>query len=259
MLQSLVCPVDLYDLIILKKRRDGLICVEMHGFGTELMPPEQNNACRAAGLYAKTYKTCGADITIYKNIPLGAGLGGSSADAAGVLLGMSKLYGKGSERELKELADSLGSDTGYMLTGGYALLTGRGERIQKIHSNTRLDFLLLKPTGGVSTAECYKLYDALPTPPQDPQNAIQALISGDKETLGKCLHNALYAPAAQLNQDVCTAYGELQSFSPLGVNMTGSGSAVFALFPSAEFCGWAKSRYRGKFQCYQLKTVLNKE
>lgn len=253
--ESIVCSVDLYDLIVLKKRSDSLVSVEMHGMGTELIPPERNNAVRAAEKYVERFRTCGANIVIYKNIPVGAGLGGSSADAAGVLRGMSKLYGAGSLRELKELADSLGSDTGYMLGGGYALLTGRGEKVRAIHTDRRLDFLMLKPDGGVSTAECYKLYDSMPSPPQSSENAIQALISGDKPSLGGSLCNALYAPAAQLEPSVKTAYEELAAFSPLGVNMTGSGSAVYALFENAELASWAKSRYRGKFKSIQLKTV----
>lgn len=255
MIDSLVCSVDLFDLIVLKKRKDDKVTIEMHGQDTELLPYEQNNAAKAAESYIKAFETRGVDIKIYKNIPLGAGMGGSSADAAGVLRGMTKLYGAGSEKQLKELADSLGSDTGYMLTGGYARLTGRGENVEYIDSKLRLNFLMLKPRGGVSTAECYRLYDAMPQPVKSSQNAIQAVISEDRAALGKCLNNALYAPAATLNPDVKTAFDELTSFSPLGVCMTGSGSAVFALFENAEFCAWAKSRYRGKFHCIQLKTI----
>lgn len=255
MLDSLVCSVDLYDLIILKKRKDNNVTIEMHGQGTEMLPYEQNNAVRAAESYINAFQTRGVDIVIYKNIPLGAGMGGSSADAAGVIRGMSKLYGTGSERELKALADTLGSDTGYMLGGGYARLTGRGEKIEKIDTKLRLNFLLLKPRSGVSTAECYKRYDDMPQAVSTSQNAIQALISGDRAAIGAHLTNALYAPAATLNPDVKTAYEELKAFSPLGVNMTGSGSAVFALFENAEFCSWAKSRYRGKFNSYVIKTI----
>ena len=255
MLDSLVCSVDLYDLIVLKKRKDDKVIIEMHGQGTELLSYEQNNAAKAAESYINAFKTRGTDIIIYKNIPVGAGMGGSSADAAGVLRGMSKLYGAGSEKELKELADGLGSDTGYMLSGGYARLTGRGEKIERIDSKLKLNFLLLKPHSGVSTAECYKLYDRMPQPLSTSQNAIQALISGKRAALGANLTNALYPSAATLNPDVKTAYEELSAFSPLGVNMTGSGSAVYALFENAEFCAWAQSRYRGKFRCIQLKTI----
>lgn len=255
MLDSLVCSVDLYDLIVLKKRKDNKVTIEMHGQGTELLPYEQNNAARAAESYINAFQTHGADITVYKNIPVGAGMGGSSADAAGVIRGMSKLYGAGSEIELKQLADSLGSDTGYMLSGGYARLTGRGEIIERIDSKLRLNFLLLKPFSGVSTAECFKLYDNMPQSVPTSQNAIQALISEDKQAIGANLCNALYPPATALNPEIERAYEELKAFSPLGVNMTGSGSAVYALFENAEFCAWAKSRYRGKFRCIQLKTI----
>lgn len=254
-LDSLVCPVDMFDLIVLNKRKDGLVSIEMHGRGTESLPFEDNNAVKAAQAYIDEFKTGGADITIYKNIPLGAGLGGSSADISGVITGMSRLYGKGSEKELKALADSLGSDTGYMLTGGFARLTGRGEKVEKLDIKQRLHFLLLVPQSGVSTAECYRLYDEINAVTPSSESALNALYSGDITGLGVNLNNALYEPATRLNPDVIRAYEELESFSPLGVNMTGSGSGVFALFESAELCAWAKSRYRGKFECIQLKSI----
>ncbi len=260
-LDSLVCTVDLYDLIKLKKRKDKLVTVEMHGQGTESLAYEDNNAVKAAEAYINAFGTSGADIKIFKNIPVGAGMGGSSADISGVLKGMAMLYGKGGERDLKELADELGSDTGYLLTGGFARLTGRGERVERIKTDCRLNFLLLLPAGGVSTAACYRLYDELPKSGGESQPAVNALLSGDTAGLGRGLFNALYAPAAKLNDGVETAFKELEEFAPLGVNMTGSGSGVYALFDSAELCAYAKSRYRGRFRCIQLKSYLpnNKE
>lgn len=256
MLDSLVCSIDVFDLITLSKRRDGQVTVQMRGMGAEALPPEQNNAYKAAVAYVNRFKTCGADITVYKNIPMCAGLGGSSADAAGVIRGMGRLYGAGSERELKALADTLGSDTGYMLTGGFARLSGRGERVFPIEASARLSLLLLLPPHGVSTPLCYKRYDEVPSPPHLSGNAVSALINGDIPRLGAELNNALYQPAASLNGDIKTAFEELSSFSPLGVNMTGSGSCVYALFENDEFCRWAKSRYRGKFECIITKSII---
>lgn len=256
MLDSLVCSIDVFDLITLSKRRDGQVTVQMRGMGAEALPPEQNNAYKAAVAYVNRFKTCGVDITVYKNIPMCAGLGGSSADAAGVIRGMGRLYGLGSERELKELADTLGSDTGYMLTGGFARLSGRGERVFPIEASARLSLLLLLPPHGVSTPLCYKRYDEVPSPPHLNGNAVSALINGDIPRLGAELNNALYQPAASLNGDIKTAFEELSSFSPLGVNMTGSGSCVYALFENDEFCRWAKSRYRGKFECIITKSII---
>ncbi len=257
-LDSLVCTVDLYDLIKLKKRKDNLVTVEMHGQGTETLAYEDNNAVKAAEAYIKAFSTSGADIKIFKNIPVGAGMGGSSADISGVLRGMATLYGKGGERDLKELADSLGSDTGYLLTGGFARLTGRGERVERLEKDLRLNFLVLLPQGGVSTAKCYRLLDELPKASLSTQPAVDALLNGDLAALGKSLNNALYSPAVRLNGDIQTAFEELKEFAPLGVNMTGSGSGVYALFDSAEMCAYAKSRYRGGCRCVQLKSFAPK-
>jgi len=257
MLDSVVCSVDLFDLIKLRRRNDGAVNVTMHGMGCEALPPENNNAVKAAQAYMRRFGTGGADITVYKNIPVGAGMGGSSADAAGVIRGMSKLYGQGSERQLKELADGLGSDTGYMLTGGFARLSGRGETVEPLDCATRLHFFMLLPEKGVSTAQCYSLYDSMP-PQENGSGAVaaQALKNGDIQALGKSLCNALYAPAAALNGEVKTAVSELKGFSPSGLNMTGSGSGVYALFENDEFCRWAKSRYRGKMRSLILKSVV---
>lgn len=258
-LDSLVCTVDLYDLIKLKKRRDGLVTVEMHGRGSENIPFEKNNAARAAEAYIKRFSTGGADIVIYKNIPVGAGLGGSSADIAGVVKGMARLYGRGSDKELKELADELGSDSGYMLTGGFARLTGRGDEVARLDIKTRLNFLLLLPREGVSTAECYKFYDESHAEKLSSEFALSSLLSGDIAGLGQNLNNALLTPAKKLNGGIEEAVKELSAFAPSGVNMTGSGSGVYALFDSAEMCAYAKSRYRGKCTAIQLKSYIPKK
>lgn len=259
MLDSLACTVDLYDLIKLKKRKDGLVSVEMHGYGTETLPHEENNAVKAAEAYIKAFKTGGADIVIYKNIPVGAGMGGSSADIAGVLKGMARLYGRGGCDDLKNLADALGSDAGYQLAGGYARLTGRGDGVQPVVSKQRLDFLLLLPKSGVSTAECYRLSDNFPQTRLTTGAAVSALLNGDLKGLCENLGNALLQPAEKLNADVEAAFKELEGFAPSGVNMTGSGSGVYAIFDSAELCDWAKSRYKGKCACIRLKSYIPKK
>ena len=259
MLDSLVCSVDVFDLVVLKKRKNPLSSVTMHGLGSESIPPEKNNALKAAEAFSKAFGTNGADITVYKNIPMGAGLGGSSADVSGVLNGMAKLYGVTDYKKLKEIADKLGSDTGYMLTGGFARMQGRGEIVTPIETTTKLYFLLLCPSSEVSAGACYKKYDELPKTLEwresFTQNCIQALCENDQEGIGRYVMNDLYKPALHLNGDVERAYEELKSFSPLGVAMTGSGSCVFAIFETAELCRWAKSRYRGKFRAIVSQSV----
>ena len=260
MLDSLVASIDLFDLIVLKKRKDKLSSITMHGMGSEEIPPEKNNALKAAEAFSETFGTQGVQITVYKNIPIGAGLGGSSADVVGVLNGMAQLYGITDRTALKALADSLGSDTGYMLTGGFARMQGRGEKVTLLAIKERLNFLLICPESGVSAGAWYKKYDELPHTLQWKESATQgcidALLQNRINEGGRYLMNDLYVPALHLNKDVEKAHEEAVSFSPLGVTMSGSGSAVLALFETKELCEWAKSRYRGKYRIYVVQTVV---
>ncbi|MCM1438090.1 MAG: 4-(cytidine 5'-diphospho)-2-C-methyl-D-erythritol kinase [Roseburia sp.] len=255
MIDSVVASIDIYDLITAKRRSDGRVFVTMHGFGSENIPPEKNNAVKAAEAFVSAFNTLGADITVWKNIPVGAGLGGSSADVAGVLNAMAKLYGVTDFAALKGVADGLGSDCGYMLTGGWARISGRGEKVKRLNGGLKLNLGLLVPESGVSTAECYALCDGLPRAQFTSDRAEAAVSAGDKQALCKSLSNGLTAAAVKINSEVGECISELESFAPLGVNMTGSGSGVYAVFENDEFMRYAKSRYRGKFQFIPAKTV----
>lgn len=256
LIDSAVCSVDLYDTVCAKPRRDALVNVYMHGKGSESIPPEKNNAVRAAEAFVSAFGTRGADIEIYKDIPVGAGLGGSSADAAGVLNALAKLYKVDDFAALKALADGLGSDTGYMLRGGFARLTGRGERIEPLSSPRRYHMLLFLPETPVSTPACYKKYDESPDALRaDTARLCAALAAGNFAGVAENVYNALGAPACALNPDCAAALEAARELSPSACAVTGSGSAVFALFESEELCRWAKSRCRGKIRTRVVKTV----
>lgn len=256
MIDSVVASIDLCDVITAKKRKDGLVSITMHGEGSEAIPHENNNAAKAAEEFVKRFDTCGADITVWKNIPMGAGLGGSSADVAGVLNAMAKLYKINDFAALKGVADSLGSDCGYMLTGGWARISGRGQIVKRLDSKLKLDIGLLVPKSGVSTAECYRLSDSFPRSAPMSGQAENAVLACDREKLSASLSNGLAAAAVRLNGDVGDCVKELESFAPLGVNMTGSGSGVYAVFENDQFMRYAQSRYRGTYRFIPTKTVL---
>ncbi len=260
LLDSVVASVDIFDLLVLKKRKGALSQITMKGMGSEGIPPEKNNALKAAEAFSAAFGTEGAEITVYKNIPIGAGLGGSSADVVGVLNGMAQLYGVTDRERLKALADRLGSDTGYMLNGGYARMQGRGERVQPLSLKNELHLLLLCPQTDVSTPACFKAYDTQPKTLEyrgcPAEDMIACLQKCEVNEGGRYLMNDLFRAANSLNPDVGRAYEELNAFSPIGVNMTGSGSGVYALFETRELCEWAKSRYKGKFRAYVTRTVL---
>lgn len=256
MIDSLVASVDLCDVITAKKRRDGLITVNMRGEGSEYIPLEQNAAVKAGELFVRKFGTCGADITVKKNIPIGAGLGGSSADVSGVLNAMAKLYAVEDGQAIKEIADGLGSDCGYMLGGGYARITGRGEKVRRIDCNLRPYVGILIPTRRISTAACYRVSDRTGTAPCTSDRAEEALRGGDLNALGASLSNGLYNAATTIYGGVKTAYEELKDFDPLGVNMTGSGSGVYAIFENEQFLRYAQSRYRGSFRFITARIII---
>ena len=175
-LDSLVTSLDLYDLVCVTKRKDGAIRLFSKGEGSEAIPESENNAYKAAVLFREEFSCEGAEIKIFKNIPMGAGLGGSSADAAGVLRAMKRLFLSGDDKKDEErvlnIADKTGSDTRAMYLGGFCRMRGRGTRAERIYAGgfcegdenaayagKRAYFLLICPEEGVSSGECFRLYD----------------------------------------------------------------------------------------------------
>ena len=251
MIDSLVTTIGIYDEVTAQKRSDGRICVHISGEGCEDIPPEANNAVRAAELFVRTFGTGGADITVRKNIPVGAGLGGSSADAAGALNALAALYGIDDGDAVEDIADAVGSDTRYMLRGGWARLSGRGNIVMPVGCTLSPWFVVLVPQGGVSAGQCYRLYDEMC------KGAAYSACEEVSDYAGLCkgLYNALYLPAKALFADVGRALKDALTLSPAAC-MTGSGSAVFAMFESRERALSALKAYGGKFRAFAAGTCL---
>lgn len=244
LLDSLVSTVSLFDSVTATARTDGKTTVSFTGVGAEGIPP-RNNALRAAEAFSDAFSMAGADITIDRKIPVGAGLGSSSADAAGVLRALAALHGISDTVRLKAIADSLGSDTGYLLTGGWARMTGRGEQIAPIADMPVLSLLLLIPSAGVSTPQCFAAFDRrAETFSPLTEKAIDCLRrEGAKGAYA--FGNALTRAAEELNPEVAALLSEAAKLSEYGFGMTGSGSACYAVFSSQEECLWARKRYQG--------------
>lgn len=244
LLDSLVSTVSLFDSVTATARTDGRMNVSFTGVGAEGIPP-RNNALRAAEAFSDAFSMAGADITIDRKIPVGAGLGSSSADAAGVLRALAALHGISDTVRLKAIADGLGSDTGYLLTGGWARMTGRGEQIAPIADMPALSLLLLIPSAGVSTPQCFAAFDRrAETFSPLTEKAIDCL----RREGAKGAHafgNALTRAAEELNPEVAVLLSEAAKLSEYGFGMTGSGSACYAVFASQEECLSARKRYQG--------------
>ena len=227
-LQSLVASINLYDTVTVKARKDEKITLKMKGVKVDC-PIPQNNAYKSAELFKKTFKTSGVEIVINKSIPVGAGLGGSSADIAGVLRAMKSVYGI--TESLLPLANDLGSDAGYMLTGGYALMQGRGEQITHENIEAPLYFLLITENNSCSAKECYKQFDKQnKTYTPTAKDGVNALKNGDYDAFYLAVKNDLTAAASSLVPQIAGNLEVLKKAGAKGVAMTGSGSACFAVF-----------------------------
>ena len=245
-LDSVVCTVDLYDEITVSKRRDDKINLIMRGIGEDVLSGTDNNAYKAAKLFKETFNTKGMDIKIVKHIPLAGGLGGSSADIAGVLNALKELYDV--DGDVKPLADRLGSDSGYLLTGGYARIRGRGEVVDTIASNVEFWVVLLYSETGVNTADCFKKYDEMPTQvkPSNNDELVLALENGDFEGAIKQFGNDLALPAISLCEEMKKNLEALQGLNPLCASVSGSGATTFAIFETKELALWAADRLNKK-------------
>ena len=247
-LDSFVCTVDKYDKINLTSRKDKKILVSFTG-PYAFTPEDQStlNAYKAAEKFIEKFNTNGVDIEIIKNIPDGGGMGGSSTNISGVLNGMKKLYKIDSD--VKDIADSLGSDSGYLLEGGFARLTSRGEVIEKLDIDTELYFVVIHGKTGVNTAACFKTFDENNCDGEvcDINEVISAVKSNDITSLqGKTL-NALTKPATLLNEEILYNLNKLNELSPVFSSMTGSGSTVFSMYETVELATWAVGKLKKEF------------
>ena len=228
MLETLVASVNIFDEIVVKKRTDGKITLTERGIKSGC-PLEKNNAYKAAKRYIETFGEKGADIILKKNIPVGGGLGGSSADIAGVLKGLNILFG--GNRDIKPLADELGSDSGYMLNGGYAILRGKGDIEEKVNFSDKIYLLIIKEEGQVNSGACYKTFDELgKTFPPSSTLAAKKLEKGDFEKFCSLIKNDLTSSAVKILPNIGKNIDRLKSTLAKAALMTGSGSCSFAVF-----------------------------
>ncbi|MEJ5375186.1 MAG: 4-(cytidine 5'-diphospho)-2-C-methyl-D-erythritol kinase [bacterium] len=191
---------------------------------------EENLAYRAARLFQEhTRMWPGVKIHLTKRIPIGAGLGGGSSDAAGVLGAMNRLLGDPLEhKELLELASRLGADVPFFLKGGAALARGIGEKLEPMCLRAPLYYVLWYPGWPVSTAWVYQNLD-LGLTSRSKEYTIPQLIDRFEDVIA-ILHNDLETVTAQHYPWVKEAKTRLREAGAEGVLMSGSGPTVFGLF-----------------------------
>ncbi len=247
-LESLVVPISLADAVAV--RDASSLRVDVHG-ATEAagdVPTGGLNLALVAALAIgdACAQAGGAEISIDKRIPVAAGLGGGSADAAATLLALNELWGCDlDEGTLAEIAERIGSDVPAMLAHGPVLMSGRGELIAPAPVPTL--WWVLVPLGfGVRSPDAYRWWDEdRATSGPDPEPLLEAAADGDVEALGALLFNDLEAPVCARHPRIAEAKDGLLSAGALGAVMSGSGSSVVGLARDQGHAGALAARFEG--------------
>lgn len=231
-LRTLMCPIGLHDEITLSFGKGDTTC----DCSDPKVPSGPDNlAHRAAVHFLERCDACEGDrgrsvtISIDKRIPVGAGLGGGSSNAATVLLGLNRYFGKPfSREELISMGVSLGADVPFFIFGGPALAGGIGEILDPAPPLPPFKVVLVYPGVAVSTAAVYKNLKLALTN-HEKENK-KTLFNGKVIDPTAYLHNDLEAVAASLCPEIWSAREALTAVGADGVLTSGSGSSVFGIF-----------------------------
>lgn len=253
-LSTIMQTVSIYDKVRLQKNNQ-ITC----NTNNDCIPNgEKNIAFKAAKVFFEfTNIDSGVNIFIDKVIPSGAGMGGGSADAASVLVGLNRLYSANlDESEIIKLASKVGADVPFLIRGGTALVTGIGDIITSIKPLPKCSILIVKPNISISTADAYNDYDKLVEKSiNDVDFLIPYIEKGDLDGLCFGLFNefekVVELTAIKKVKDQMLIRGALSSC------MTGSGSAVFGIYKDFELADKARLEFEKEgflsFVCEPVK------
>lgn len=258
-LDSIVQTINLFDRLILKRRRSSQISLtcsrEDVPMGDDNIIVKACNLMRQMGLW-----NGGLDIDLQKSIPMKAGLGGGSSNAAAVLAGIDRLFGLGLRTEqLAEIGARLGSDVALFAYGGTVRMTGRGDVIRPLGDGIRLYYVIVKPECSVSTAWAYDELDKrqLRKDSAASDRAESAYLDGDAEGLVKALHNDFQDVVDRLFPEVVDIEKRLCEGGADKVVLAGSGSAVAGVFVDQKSCVSCYEKLRAEYEeiwvCSSLK------
>jgi 4-diphosphocytidyl-2-C-methyl-D-erythritol kinase len=244
--------IDLHDVIKIKKKKEGITLT----CSNKLIPlDERNIVYKAAQLFLTTYNIkSGVSIHIKKNIPVEAGLAGGSTDGAATLVLLNDLFQiNDSIKHLRHLSGKIGSDVPFCIEGGTKHVKGRGEILIDIDPLSLTYMVLIKPNANVSTKYAYSLYNH-ENKNRNIGKIIRAIKDQNNALIGSYLYNEFEEYILPINYEIRKAKEFLAAFNHSGCLMTGSGSAVYALFENQSEAKKAyiktKKKYPNCFLCH---------
>lgn len=249
-INTIMQMIDLADDINIKIYENTENTISIKCDNPEIPVDKKNIAYRACKLffneYGQTYKT---EIYIEKHIPVEAGLGGSSADGAGVLVALNSLFKfPFTAEKMLKMGNTLGSDVPFCMVGGTGLCTGTGNIISELPLISDCAFLVIKPEHSFNTAKAYAYYDEHGLPKNRDFKKFTEIIS-DKKFISNT--DMMYNVFEKIYKDERTQKirEDLMECGAYGTCMTGSGSAVFGVFENIEQAeiAFPKLKYSLKF------------
>lgn len=234
-LNNIMQQISLCDKVDISFEEAAETVIEILCDNPQIPCDEGNIAHKAAKLFLNRQGISGrVKIKIEKHIPVMAGLGGSSTDGAAVLAGLNQLCGNPfSKKELEAMGAELGADVPFCIRGGCAYCKGIGEIMTDIRGIEKCSILIVKPDFSCNTAAAYKQYDKNPIKARpEPEKLLNALKNGELPEAATELYNIF----EKLNnvQEVGKIKASLIKCGAVGSALSGSGSAVFGIFPDKE-------------------------
>ena len=229
-LDSVMLPISLHDSLVISKlnaAQDNFVTVDDFSIGTFSYNLATFSIEKLQSIYHFNDKF---RVLIHKVIPIQAGLGGGSSNAACTIKAVNSMLKLGAtDEELIEIGKSLGCDIPFFIKCKPARVQGVGEVLTPINIKNNYYVLLVKPEAGCSTREIYAISDTMDLKVCNIENVIKALEEGDDDLLADNISNALQEPAIKSVPAIQTIIDELRENGLKMVQVTGSGSAVFAL------------------------------
>jgi 4-diphosphocytidyl-2-C-methyl-D-erythritol kinase len=244
--KTVMHTLELADTLIISERTRGLQVTCDH---PEVPVDEDNLVYSAVQALADCIgKRPAIRVHIRKRIPLAAGMGGGSSDAAAVLLGLATLWKIKDRRKLLTIAARLGSDIPFFLTRGCALGTGRGEKIRTWPAVSGIRIGIVNPGFGVSTTMIYKKFRLGLTRKRACINMMRRAIQQKNiEKIGENLFNALESVTERLFPQVHAMKADLLKCGAGAVLMTGSGPTVYGLLPTPSVAQRVRQKLGNKY------------
>ncbi len=242
-LVSVFQAVSLFDDVTVTKSHEGSgVTISVTGEQTHGVPEDGSNlAVKAALLIAEKFDfDADVHIEVKKSIPVAGGMAGGSADAAATLVAMDALFKlEATREELLELGSQLGSDVPFMIAGGTAVGTGRGDQLTPALSRGTYHWVFALSSVGLSTPAVYSECDRMRAElevaaPRVSDVLMQALLTGDPAQVGAALSNDLQNPACSLRPALSLVLEVGRDYGALGAIVSGSGPTVAFLVADEE-------------------------